>query len=300
MEGKREERDAAMARLAGRQHGVVAYRQLIRLGFSEGAIEHRLRKGILHRLHKGVYAVGHPSVSREGEFMAAVFTGGPDAVLSHWSAAEHWKLLKARRALIAISAPTHRRASKLVKPHWIPRTHESERTRRDGIPITTVPRTLLDLAAVAPPKQLQRAVNEAERLNLLNKRAMRETLERHSGRRGTPALRAVIAAVNPETRRTRSDLEVAFLALCKKYGIPLPVVNGVVEGYEVDMHWPGTSLIVELDSWEYHGTSGAFETDRRRDADLASKGYRVIRVTGDWIDADPAGVATAIRTLLTT
>jgi predicted transcriptional regulator of viral defense system len=300
MEGKREERDAGMARLAARQHGVVAYWQLIRLGLSDGAIEHRLRKGILHRLHKGVYAVGHPGVSREGDFMAAVLTGGPDAVLSHWSAAEHWKLVKTRRALIAISAPTHRRASKLVKPHWIPQMHESERTKRDRIPITTVPRTLLDLAAVADGKSLQRAVNEAERLNLLNRRAMTETLARHRGRKGIKALRAVIAAIDPQTRRTRSDLEADFLALCLRYGIPRPVVNGMVEGYEVDMHWPGTRLIVELDSYEYHRTPIEFAQDRRRDAYLKTRGYEVLRVADSWLNTDPLGVATTIRTLLTT
>lgn len=220
MDAEREERRARLAALAARQHGVVAYWQLVRLGFERGEINRVVRAYLLHRLHKGVYAVGHPGVSREGHFMAAVLTGGPYAVLSHWSAAEHWKLLKTRRRLIAITAPTHRRASKLVKPHWVPDLDEGERTKRDRIPITTVPRTLLDLAAVAPPKQLRRAVNEAERLGLLNNRAMKETLERHHGRKGIKALRAVIAAVDPQTRRTRSDLEVDFLALCHRHGIP--------------------------------------------------------------------------------
>jgi hypothetical protein len=300
MGGKREACDLVIARLAARQHGVVALRQLLRLGVSRRELERRVESGLLHSLHRGVYAVGHPAVSREGDLMAAVLTGGPDAVLSHWSAAEHWKLLRTRRSLIAISAPTHRRASKLVKPHWIPQLHDSERTKRDRIPITTVPRTLLDLAAVADEKSLQRAVNEAERLNLLNRRAMTETLARHRGRKGIKALRAVIAAVDPLTRRTRSDLEAEFLALCLKYGIARPVVNGIVEGYEVDMHWPRTRLIVEIDSYEYHRTPIEFAQDRRRDAYLKTRGYEVLRVADSWLNTDPLGVATTIRTLLST
>jgi very-short-patch-repair endonuclease len=300
MDAEREGRRARLAALAARQHGVVAYWQLVRLGFERGEINRMVRTYLLHRLHKGVYAVGHPGVSREGHFMAAVLTGGPYAVLSHWSAAEHWKLLRTRRLLITITAPTHRRASKLVKPHRVPDLDEGERTKRDRIPITTVPHTLLDLAAVAPPNQLQRAVNEAERLGLLNNRAMKETLERHHGRKGIKALRAVIAAVDPQTRRTRSDLEVDFLALCHRYGIQRPVVNGTVEGYEVDMHWPGTQLIVELDSYEFHRTPIEFARDRRRDAYLKTRGYEVLRVADSWLDADPAGVATTIRTLLRT
>jgi very-short-patch-repair endonuclease len=298
MQGKSEERDAKLAILASRQHGVVAYWQLIRLRFTEGAIEHRLRKGLLHRLHRGVYAVGHPGVSREGQLMAAVLTCGPAALLSHWSAAELWRLLRFRAPLIAVSAPGYHEAAHGVKPHWIKEIDPRERTTRNGINVTTVTRTLLDLAAVAPEWQLRRATNEAERLGLLNERAIRETLERHKGRKGIKAFRAVIAAVDPQTRRSRSDLEIAFLHLCRRYGLPIPVVNGEIGGYEVDMHWPGTKLIVELDTWDYHGTSASFEQDRRRDADLAARGYTVIRVTGTWMDTDPGGVAETIRRLL--
>src|SRR3954452_24429151 len=164
-----QERRARLAVLAGKQHGVVAYWQLIRLGFDRGQIDRMGLRRFLHRLHRGVYAVGHPEVSREGRLMAAVLTGGPDAVLSHWSAAEHWELLKTRRSLIAISAPTQRRPTGLVKPHWVPRMDKRERTRRDRIPITTVQSTLLDLPATGNVKQPQRAVNEAERRTLLKK-----------------------------------------------------------------------------------------------------------------------------------
>lgn len=300
MGGKNGSRDLAIAKLAARQHGLVAVWQLLRLGLSRREIERRIQSGRLHRVYRGVYAVGHPHLSREGQLMAAVLACGPGAVVSHWSAAEHWELLKTRRSLIAISVAGHRNGHKGLQVHRLRVLPPSERTRRNNIPITTVPRTLLDLAATGNPKQLQRAVNEAERRGLMKERAIRETLERHRGRAGIKAFKAVIAAVNPETRRTRSDLEVAFIQLCRRYNLPTPVVNGEVEGYEVDMHWPGTKLIVELDTWDYHGTSATFETDRRRDADLASKGYTVIRVTGAWMDTEPADVAATIAKLLTT
>ena len=230
--------------------------------------------------------------------MAAVLVCGPHAVLSYWSAAHLWKLLGTRAgAAIHVSAPGHPRGQKAIRVHRVP---HCERTRRDGIPITTVPRTLLDLAAVASPKQLLRATNEAARKGWLNETAVRELIERYPRRAGMKAFVAVIAAVDPLTRCTRSDLEADFLALCRKHKLPEPVVNGTVEGLEVDMHWPGTKLIVELDSYEYHRTPAEFAADRRRDAYLKTRGYDVLRVPDSWLNTDPSGVATTIRQLLTT
>jgi Protein of unknown function (DUF559) len=194
----------------------------------------------------------------------------------------------------------HRRGREGLRVHRLKALDPRDRTRRDRIPITTVPRTLLDLAAAAPTKQLQRAVNEAERRGLLNETAMTETLERHRRRAGTARLRSLIAAVDPQAHRSRSDLELDFLAFCRRYGLPAPVLNGKIDGYEVDFHWPGTKLIVELDTWDYHGTTGAFEADRERDAHLVGRGYVVIRVTARRLRSDPAGLARAIRLLLRT
>lgn len=228
--------------------------------------------------------------------MAAVLTCGPEAVLNSWAATAHWELLGWRDgAVIDVAVVGHRRGQRGIRTH---RVAEIERTRRHGIPITTVGRTLLDLAAVATEKQLRRATNEAERRGLLTERAVRDLVERHRGRRGMKAFVAVTAAVNAGTHRTRSDLEDDFFDFCKRHRLPTPVSNGEVEGYEVDMHWTGTKLIVELDDYRYHGTPTSFEQDRRRDADLKLKGYTVIRVTGAWMDTDPAGLARTIRQLL--
>jgi hypothetical protein len=232
--------------------------------------------------------------------MAAVLACGSDAVLSHWTAAELWGLLRKHGTVIDVSVLGHRCGTKGIRTHRLKELCPGDRTRRNRIPVTSLPRTLLDLAGVATERQLVRAVNEAERAGWLNHRAIDQLLERNSGRKGTKALRAVIASVHPETRRSRSGLETDFLALCGRYGISRPVVNGMVEGYEVDMHWPGTRLIVELDSSEYHRSPIEFARDRRRDAYLKTKGYDVVRVADSWLNSDPRGVAPTIRTLLTT
>jgi very-short-patch-repair endonuclease len=170
---------------------------------------------------------------------------------------------------------------------------EGDRTRRHGIPVTSVTRTLLDVATVANARQLARIVDEADRAGWLDREAL---LERSHGRKGAKALRAVIA--NPSARWTRSELEARFLRLCRTHQIPAPIVNTKVEGFEVDCLWPGARLIVELDGYEYHRTPGAFERDRRRDAHLKRMGYDVIRVTQQWLSEDPEGVADTVQALI--
>lgn len=261
------------------------------------AIQYRVAIGRLHRVHRGVYAVGYPAQTPEAFEMAAVFVCGKGAVVSHWTATSRWTLLRPSRGSVHVTAPTNRRGHKGIKVHWT-QLHPADRTKRDGIPITSVPRTLLDIAGVADERTLRRAVNQAARTGWLNRRAMDAVLNRNPRRKGSKQLRAVIASVIPATRRSRSDLEVAFLALCADYGLPEPVTNGTVLGIEVDFHWPGTNLIVELDSYEYHRTPQEFENDRRRDAHLKRHGYEVLRIPDAWLDSDPAGVADTVRALL--
>jgi very-short-patch-repair endonuclease len=276
---------------------VVAFGQLLQLGMGRDAVQYWARSGRLHRIHRGVYAVGHRALSTEGRDMAAVLAAGPGALLSHWSAAARWELLRRSGPVCVL---TRSRCSVPgVDVHVASALHADDCTRRDGIPITSVPRTLLDIAGVADERVLKRAVNQADRKGWLNRRAVHELLDRNPRRRGTKALRAVIAAVDPTTRRTRSDLEAAFFALCRRYGIEKPISNAKVAGYEVDMHWPGTNLIVEIDSYEYHRTPAEFHNDRRRDADLATKGYVVIRISDHWLASDPKGVAETLRYVLT-
>jgi very-short-patch-repair endonuclease len=145
---------------------------------------------------------------------------------------------------------------------------------------------------------LRRAVNQAVRSGWFNRRGVEEVIARNSRRKGTNQLCAVIASVTPGTRRSRSDLEVAFLLLLEKHGLPRPLVNAKVERFEVDFYWPAAKLIVELDSYEYHRTQHEFANDRIRDAFLKKRRYEVLRVADTWLDADPAGVAETVRTLL--
>jgi hypothetical protein len=166
----------------------------------------------------------------------------------------------------------------------------------DAIPVTGVPRTLLDLAAVGPG-QLDRALENAERLRLFNLMAVHSLLERCGGHRGANRLRRALALYVP-VPFTRSELERRFLALVDRAGLPRPSVNAFVAGHEVDMLWPEHRLILELDTYEFHGTRAAFERDRRRDEDLRLAGYEVVRLTGRRLSADPEGVIALIRSML--
>jgi very-short-patch-repair endonuclease len=298
MHDKSPVRERRLVELATRQHGRVTRAQLLALGFGRGAIHHRVEAGRLHAEHAGVYAVGHMATNAESREMAAVLACGPGAVVSHWTAAARWRLLRPSRGPIHVTVEGDRRNQRGIRAHGTKELHPHDRSRRDGIPVTSVARTLLDLAAVAPARVLARAVNEADRQGRLNRRAIHELLERNRGRRGTRRLRAVIAAVHPATRRTRSDLEVDFLKLCGRFGIEMPVANTRVAGYEVDMYWPRAKLVVELDHYDYHRTPAEFTRDRRKWARLRKLGHNVLPVSDEWLNSEPREVAETVAALL--
>jgi very-short-patch-repair endonuclease len=279
--------ERAIAVLAEHQHGVVTFRQLETLGLSKRSIEHRLAIGRLHRVYRGVYAVGRPSLTQRGHWMAAVLACGPGAVLSHRSAAALWRL-RQDGWKTQVTVPTQRRSRGFIRVHRA-ELHPDEVTREDGIPVTTVARALLDLAGVLDRPQLIKTVEESERRALFDLRGVEEVLARAGRRRGVPALRSVLAEYR-EPAPTRSDLERDFLALVRKTRLPEPQINVLVEGFEVDAFWPRSGLVVELDGRAYHSSPRMFEADRARDASLQRAGYRVIRVTHHRLHADPAGV----------
>lgn len=293
--------DLRIAALADRQHDVVAHRQLRALGFGRGAIQHRLRTGRLHRLHLGVYCVGHTRLPTNGRWMAAVLACGPDAVLSHRTAAALWEIHSTARALIDVTAPgrTRHRTDRIVL-HRARRLDDADRTVREGIPLTAVSRTLLDLAEVVSSDQLKRAVAQAEHRGAFDLRAVEELVGRSHGRRGLRALTAVLKEHRGPLPVVRSELERGFLDLCRDAGIPPPAVNGSIDGMEVDMAWPDRRLVVELDGHRFHTSRFAFEEDRKRDALLQVAGYRVLRVTHHRLETEPRAVLDAIRLLLAT
>jgi very-short-patch-repair endonuclease len=281
--------------MAAQQHGVVSRRQLLTAGLSVRTIERRVSAGRLHRLHQGVYAFGHDKVTIRGQWMAAVLACGDGALLSHRSAAALWGLTRSPRGEVEVTAPNGRgRPGVRVHEGGV---HQAERTIFDRIPVTTVARTLFDLAEVVDERRLERAFEEADRLGLLQMRALEEICARGHGRHALRAIRPLVdAALMPET--TRSSLEDRFLSFCREHDLPRPQTNVTVLGREADAYWPQARLMVEADSWSFHRHRAAFEGDRARDAAMQAEGYRVVRVTHRRLEREPATVAIELRRLL--
>jgi len=289
--------EAGIAALAARQHGVATRRQLLALGFSRHAIDRWIASGRLHPIYRGVYAVGHANLSRRGRWMAAVLACGDEAVLSHRSAGALWDIAPTSSPLTDVTVPRGRSGHRRIRLHQVRRLTDDDRTVHDAIPVTSVARTLFDLAEVFDARRLERALERAERLQLFDLRAIEGQIERGRGRRALKRIVPVLGASHPAPQ-TRSELERDFLDLCRSTDLPAPQVNVIVEGYEVDALWPDQRLIVELDSFEYHRTRAAFERDRARDTALQLAGHRVLRITWRRLRDEPGAVATAIRTLL--
>ncbi|HEU0023772.1 MAG TPA: type IV toxin-antitoxin system AbiEi family antitoxin domain-containing protein [Thermoleophilaceae bacterium] len=297
--GQRKARDVdlALAELA-RRHGVVARRELIALGATPEGIDVRREAGRLHVLHRGVYAVGHRAVTRRGGWMAAVLAGGPEAVLSHHAAAALWRIRDPCPGPTDVTVRRQRRSNSSLRFHHV-RLPRDEMTEVDGIPVSTMPRTLFDLATVLDERQLERAINEADYLRLTDPLSLRDLLVRYPRRAGAARIRAALAARSRGATRTRSDLEELFLSLLDRHGLPRPRVNSHIPGIgEVDCAWPAARLVVELDSRSAHATSAAFEADRERDRLLQAAGWRVIRITWRQLAQDETALVVDLSHLL--
>ena len=229
--------------------------------------------------------------------MAAVLACGPGAVLSHRSVLEFWGVAKPSRRQPSVTTPALRRARPGIDLHRSATLTPDDTTVVDAIPCTTVARTLLDYAEVARPRELARAVEEAERLGLFDGRAVDRVLTRANGRRGTGRLRDAVAEWT-EPAFTRSEAERRALALITAAALPSPNVNTFVAGHEVDLHWPEHNLVVEIDGYAYHRTRGAFERDHARDAALDDAGLRVRRITWRQLEREPQAVAARVRRAL--
>jgi very-short-patch-repair endonuclease len=294
--------DRDVAELARRQHGVVGRRQLARLGLGEGAIEGRIRTGRLHRLHEGVYAVGHRTISREARWLAAVLASGPEAVLSHFSAAALWGIRPSSRTQVDVTVRHRSRSSEVIRRHVVA-LPDDECTAVDEIPVTTAPRTVLDLAASSPIDRVESAIRQVEYLRLYDRLSLPDLIERYPGRRGVRRLRIALERVEgAPLGRTRSPLEERFVRFLRRHRLPLPRLNDwIVVGmkrFQVDCHWPRARQVVELDSWEAHGTRSAFREDRARDRILRTAGYAVTRVSSAQLDDEPEAIAGDLRTFL--
>jgi hypothetical protein len=270
-----------VAELAADQWGVLSLDELRACGLTRDAVGVRVRNGRLHRRHVGVYAVGHPGLPLEGQFMAAVKACGPGAVLSHFSAAALLGLVRweDRSPEVTVTS-SGTRLQRGLRVHRTGALHVDDVTRRRGIPVTSPARTLLDLAAVLPYSALRRAVRQAQSLRLVSLRRLTETLIRLGPRRGTRKLRRVLAT---GYQPTRSVLEDVVLDLLVTGGLAAPDVNVplFIAGRRVvpDFRWPEQRLILEADGAAWHDHKLAREDDAERQALLEAHGERVLRVT---------------------
>ena len=281
----------------------MALRQLVEIGLSVRAVDKRVATGRLHRVHEGVFAVGHRLLSIDGHRMAAVLACGPDAVLSHRSAAALWGIRTDSRNRLDVTAPGRRGRHPVgIDAHRHGSLRPPDRTVLEGIPCTSVSRTLLDIAGVVRPRELRNAITQAEVGRLFDRTEMDELLARSRGRRGIARLRLAIAHHDPLDERSREELERMFLDLCRTGGLPRPEVNAhlLLDGAPIqpDFLWRERRLIVETDGRAVHLTPTAFERDRLRDQHLARDGWEVVRCTWRQVLDDPDDVARTVKAVL--
>jgi hypothetical protein len=295
--------DAQIAALADRQHGVVALHQLQLLGLSKSAVSRRARRGRLHRIHRAVYAVGRSKLTGRGHWMAAVLACGPNAALSHRSAAGLWGLRPDNRSKSDISLPSpSARAKQAIEVHRSVTLTANDITGVDGIPCTTVARTLVDLGDVVNCRALERAVEQADVLRLFDLHEVQAAIERAGPRRGCGLLLSLLEDLQGPTL-TASDLEEAFLALCREAALPPPEVNAwmtLPDGTpaKIDFLWRAERLAVEADGGPFHRTRQSRERDARRDQLLRLMAFEPVRFTGRQVAREPAWVRRCLSELI--
>jgi hypothetical protein len=280
--------------LAGRQHGIVKRKQVREAGLSREGVRRRVKAGWLVPLHDGVYAVGHMALTDKSHLAAAVYACGEDALASHRAGGKLWGILRGSQP-IEVTGPRSREIAKGFTLHRSRCIHDEDRALIDNIPVTSLARTLVDLADVLPERQLANAVHEAEVKRLFDLRQVERVLERLPGRKGRHRLRRVLSAYKDVQPFTRSRAERLVLRMCEEYGLPMPSTNTWIGAHEVDFHWPEAGLVLEFDGGAVHRTTKAFYEDRKRDRALAAQGIHVVRAT----DRDePATLAAELHAIL--
>lgn len=279
--------------LAGRQHGIVTRQQLLALGFSSRSIEHRRATGRLHLVARGVYAVGWPALDKRRRWMAAALTCGEDAALSHRSAAALLGIGSELPARIDISTPRRcelRRPGLLVRGR--PSLQASDIGTSDGIPVTSPVRTLIDLATELETLAVERAVNDADKRNLIDPETLRDELNGFQGEPGVRPLRLLLDKLFFQL--SDSDLEIYFRRIVKLADLPMPLSKQRVNRFEVDFFWPDLGLVVETDGLRYHRTPSTQTRDARRDRAHVMAGMTPLRFTHYEVRYEPARVRTAL------
>ena len=287
--------DKAIAALALRQHGYVRRCQLLQLGLTARAIEYRVEVGQLIPVHAGVYAVGHLPLSYEARAHAAVLACGDGAILSHGSAAALWNYTKDWPTRFEVIA-TYDRRRRGIRAHRCKTLTRRDITRQRGVPVTSPARTVFDMTPrLKTDKALTRFVNDARLTRTLHLGDLAELLVRHPRH---PSTERLTPFLEPRGGPTRSEFEDRFTAFAREYGLPAPLVNTDVLGYEVDALFPEQRVIVELDGWDYHSDRATFESDRDKDAELLAAGYRTVRMTWERLETMPAREAKRLHKIL--
>jgi predicted transcriptional regulator of viral defense system len=279
--------------LATEQHGVVSTRQLAGLGYTRSSASKAHRVGRLRRIHRGVYAVGHRDLDWEGWAMAAVLACIPAArhgrlpVASHLTAGWLWGLLRFRPETPHVTVPgarPHRRRRFVIHGGSL---IDRDVAEQDRIPVTSLPRTLLDLATILSADALGTAIQRADKQGIFDLRGVDDVLGRTGRHNGAGRLREAAALYRPDLATTRSKLERRFRSLIREAGLPEPAMNYVVAGFELDAYWEAERFVVELDVYGTHGDPGAFERDRLREDDLLLHGIEMMRVTDTRLNREP-------------
>ena len=279
--------EQALSELAVAQHGPFGLDQLRELGLTASAVRKRRRAGRLHRIHHAVYSlVPRELLTWEGLYMAAVIASGPGAVVSHRSAARLHELRNYGYTKIDVTVPRRScRKHDGVLVHCSTTLADKDVTVVSNIPVTTVARTLFDLGEVLTDRQLERAFDQAEILQVLDARAINDQLARNPTRRGAKSVKHLLKTHYIGSTPTENEFEDAFLALTRDLGLPDPTAQYYIDPGDgeppirADFAWPDRKIVVETDGRKTHGTRQAFETDRRRDQRLTAAGWTVIRIT---------------------
>jgi len=280
---------------AREQWGVVSLEQLLEIGFSYGEVRVLVKRGHLIRLHRGVFAVGQLPQLMKGYLKAALLAAGPDAFLSHRTAAAVWGLREVSTRRIDVGLPGRRRSRDSLVFHEAAR---ADVVTRNNLPVSSFHQMLIELAPQEASRELERLVTWGIRKGLLNLDDMRTALARHPRRRGIARLKAALAAYLP-THDRKSDLERDFDAFLREHPeIPQPRRNVYIDGWEIDCYWPEYKLVVELDGRPYHIAVQDMEKDRYKDGKLLIIGIRTLRITDTRFNHDRAGVYNDLISLM--
>lgn len=284
-----------IARIAGRQDNVIALEQLLAAGLGHDAVAYRVNARTMQRLHRGVFLLGAAPPTPMARARAAIMACGAGAVLSHRSAAELYSLLPGTADGVDVTVvgrnPGAHSGVRLHRPRTLAR-HDVTSVR--GIPVTSVARTVADLAATESTREVEQAFQEGLYRRVVTPRAVLAVIEREPRRKGAPVIRALLE----DPRMTRSERERTLLKLLAQAQLPKPLTNVRLHGYLVDVYWPEQRLVLEFDGWQAHGHRGAFDHDRKRDQVMLANRVRPMRVTDRHLVYEPVALVARLAQAL--